>query len=70
LPVKAYFEKMFFADLKKSEGGEHYIGREEKLKTYEILVRPGLDNLRAREERRASPVSEILRLQDYLRNFR
>ena len=69
LPVKKYFEKMFLADLKKSDGGDHYIGRDEKLKTYEILVRPGLDTLRAREERRASPVSETLRLQDYLRNF-
>jgi hypothetical protein len=69
LPVKAYFEKMFLNDLKESEGGQHYVGRVEKLKTYEILVRPGLDTLRAREERRAIPVSEALRLQDYLINF-
>jgi hypothetical protein len=66
LAKEYYFEKMFLDDKKKSEGGEHYIGREEKMKTYEILVRPGLDTLRAREERRSSPVSKTLRLKDYL----
>jgi hypothetical protein len=66
LAKEYYFEKMFLNDKKKSEGGEHYIGREEKMKTYEILVRPGLDTLRAREERRSSPVSKTLRLKDYL----
>lgn len=66
LTKELYFEKMFLNDKKKSEGGDHYIGREEKLKTYEILVRPGLDTLRAREERRSSPVSKTLRLKEYL----
>jgi hypothetical protein len=69
LPVKAYFEKMFLDDKKVSEGGERYIGRDEKLKTYEILVRPGLETLRARSENRQSPVKETLRLQDYLKDF-
>ena len=66
LSKELYFEKMFLNDKKKSEGGEHYIGREEKLKTYEILERPGLDTLKAREERRSSPVSKTLRLKEYL----
>jgi hypothetical protein len=70
LPVKAYFEKMFLNDIKKSEGGDQYIGRDEKLKTYEVLIRPGIDTLRAREDRQPSPVSDVLRLQDYLMNFR
>jgi hypothetical protein len=69
LPVKAYFEKMFLDDKKASEGGERYIGRDEKLKTYEILVRPGLETIQARSENQKSPVKETLRLQDYLRGF-
>ena len=69
LPVGDYFEKMFLNDKKGSEGGEHYIGREEKLKTYEILVRPGLQTVRSREERRKSPVTETLRLEEYLKYF-
>lgn len=69
VPVKAYFEKMFLNDKKTSEGGERYIGRDEKLKTYEILVRPGLETIHARSENRQSPVKETLRLQDYLRDF-
>jgi len=66
LSKELYFEKMFLNDKTISEGGEHYIGREEKLKTYEILVRPGLDTIRAREESRSSPVSKTLRLKEFL----
>jgi hypothetical protein len=69
LPVKVYFEKMFLDDKKSSEGGERYIGRDEKLKTYEILVRPGLETIRARSQNQQSPIKETLRLQYYLRDF-
>jgi len=67
--VKDYFEKMFLDDKKPSEGGDRYIGREEKLKTYEILVRPGLETIRARSENRVSPIKETLRLNEYLKDF-
>jgi hypothetical protein len=66
LEKELYFEIMFLNDKKKSEGGGHYIGREEKLKNYEILFRPGLDTLRAREEGKSGPVSKKLRLKEYL----
>jgi len=69
LEVKNYFEKMFFEDKRKSEGGEFYVGREEKLKTYEILIRPGLETLEARQERRSSPELGKFKLETYLKDF-
>lgn len=69
LPVKAYFEKMFLTDKKKSEGGDHYVGREEKLKSYEIIIRPALETIRLSDERKKLPEPETMRLQDYLKKF-
>ena len=69
LSVREYFEKMFLNDKRPSEGGERYIGRDEKLKTYEVIVRPGLETMRARSENRKSPEAPALRLQEFLRDF-
>lgn len=67
--TKAYFEKMFLIEKRTSEGGTFYIGREDKLKDYEILIRPGLETIIARRNRQASPDGERLRMGEYLRLY-
>jgi hypothetical protein len=69
LPVRDYFEKMFLNDKKISEGGDRYIGRDEKLTTYEIIVRPGIETVRSRSENIKSPEGEKFRLGEYLKYF-
>jgi len=64
--TKKYFEQMFLDDKRKSEGGEFYVGREEKLKYYEIVVKPALATMYARRDRVASPSGETMRLQQFL----
>lgn len=69
VPVKTYFHKMFLEEKKRSEGGEFYVGPEEKLKYYELLLRPGRETLQSRRDRQSSPTDKVLRLEDYLRDF-
>jgi hypothetical protein len=65
--VKEYFEKMFLNDVKKEHG--HYVGREEKLKTYEILERPAYETIIARRNKKAAPELRKVRLVNYLQDF-
>lgn len=71
LPVKEYFEKMFLEE-KKGDGwssGTFYVGREDKLKTYKIVVRPGKETLEAHRSRKPSPEKQTLKLGEYLSSF-
>jgi len=65
--VKEYFEKMFLNDIKQKYG--HYVGREEKLKTYEILERPALETIIARRNKKAAPELRKVRLINYLQDY-
>ena len=65
--VPEYFEKMFLDDKKQKYG--HYIGRDEKLKTYEILERPALETIVARRNKKPVPELRKIRLKDYLKEF-
>lgn len=67
--TKAYFEKMFLVEKRTSEGGTFYIGRADKLKDYDIVIRPGLETIIARRNRQASPEGESLRMGEYLRLY-
>lgn len=67
LTVPEYFEKMFLDDKKVKYG--HYIGREEKLKTYEILERPAFETIQARRNKKPVPELRKIRLRDYLEEF-
>jgi hypothetical protein len=67
IPVADYFEQMFLKEKTKAEGGEFYVGREEKLKTYKINIIDAQATLRAREQRQRSPEGEVMTLGEYLR---
>lgn len=67
LSVKDYFEKMFLQEKTKEQGGEHYVGRDEKLKTYKITVKPALETYEARQNRRVSPDGITMSFESYLR---
>ena len=69
VPVRTYFEKMFLTEKKRSEGGDFYVGPEEKLKYYELLLRPGIETLHSRRNRQVSPTEKVLKLADFLRDF-
>ncbi len=62
--VQEYFEKMFLNDKKTSYG--HYIGRKEKLENYEILIRPALETINARQSHQSESSLKKLKLKDYL----
>jgi len=68
-PIAKYFEKMFLVEKKKAEGGDFYVGREEKLKTYQIVIRSGLEVTAARRTRTSQPKGETMRLEEFLRSF-
>lgn len=69
LPVKAYFEKMFFIEKTVAQGASpgHYIGREEKMKTYQVTVRPALTTYDASINRQPYPPAKEMRLGEYLK---
>ncbi len=68
-PVKAYFEKMFFIEKTTAQGASpgHYIGREEKLKTYQITIRPAVTTYEASINRQPYPAAKEMKLGDYLK---
>ena len=66
LKAQAYMDKMFLIEKKKSEGGDFYVGREEKLKKYKITIMDALKTLEARRNRVRSPEGVKLSLEDYL----
>ncbi len=67
--TQKYIEQMFLNDKRKSEGGEFYVGREEKLKYYEITVKPALETMHARRNRVVSPDGETMRLQQFIESY-
>lgn len=69
LPVKQYFEKMFLIERPKNSYGTFFVGRETKLKDYEISILPGLEVLRSTESRGPAPKGETLRLRSFLNRF-
>lgn len=64
--TKEYFEKMFLVEKKKAEGGDFYVGREEKLKTYEITIKSATETLKAINSRVASPEGVSMKLFQFL----
>lgn len=64
--VKDYFDRMFLNEKRKSEGGEFYVGEDEKLAKYKVVVRPALETLNARRNRNKYPESKEYSLQQYL----
>jgi hypothetical protein len=68
LKTKAYMEKMFLDEKTRSEGGEFFVGREEKLKKYKITILEALTTLQARRNRERSPEGVKTTLENYLLN--
>jgi hypothetical protein len=69
LSVKEYFEKMFLKEKTRAQGGDQYVGREEKLKNYRITIKPALETYQARQNRQLSPEGETLSLGQYLNQY-
>lgn len=65
-PIKDYFEKMFLNEKKENEGGEFYIGRNYKLKDYELVPREANIVLESRTNKLPLPEGKKLKLSQYL----
>lgn len=64
--VADYFEKMFLIEKKREEGGNFYVGREEKLNKYAIVNHSAEAVIEARRNNMASPKAEDVKLCQYL----
>lgn len=62
-PVKEYFEKMFLNEKPQGAPSSFYVGREGKLRDYEVVILPGVEILRGK------PRGETIRLGMYLEQF-
>lgn len=66
LPTAEYFERMFLDEDPKPGYGGFYIGREKKLKGYELTLTPVEEHFRAVRERGYRPAETVMRLQRFL----
>lgn len=69
LPVKQYFEKMFLNELPAEQGGDFYVGRDEKLTKYKITVKPAVETMLKRRQRQVTPDGVTMKMNDYLKQF-
>ncbi len=61
-----YFELMFLKELTQAQGGNFYVGRDEKMKDYKIEFYDAIDGLRASENRTVGPKKTKMNLREYL----
>lgn len=67
--VREYFEVMFFEEKRENDGGSFYVGRDEKLRDYEITSKNALLTLKARIHKKEAPVGQRQRFREFLQNY-
>jgi hypothetical protein len=70
LSKKQYFDSMFFNELRSNQGGDFYVGREEKMKDYRIEFYDAIDGLNSFENRTRGPAKTKMTLSEYLEQSR
>lgn len=67
--VSDYFEKMFLEEKTKDQGGDFYVGRDEKQKNYKLVIRKWTEVAAAQRDRRPSPPGEEYSLGEFIQLF-
>jgi len=66
ITTSAYIEKMFLNEKTREEGGEFFVGREEKIQTYQVYKRSILETLDAYKTKKRLPFAKTSFLVDHL----